>query len=124
MRRIYSFNRPKVSSTRRRNELGTNYLYSFFIEEYAVQVGMPLHFANLCLTYLTLDCFQQCSDKSQMEPHIINGSYSFLEYASTHAVDHIKECVTEEGSKIDGHSELSGKVNDFLQSWDELDNGT
>lgn len=85
---------------------------------------MPWHFANLCLTYLTLDCFQSCSEKDQMEPHILSGAYSFLEYAATHAVDHIKERVAEEDCDIDESPELLGMVEHFLHFWGELNNGT
>lgn len=82
-----------------------------------------MHYASLSLTYLTLDCVQECSEKSLVESHVVSGAYSFFEYAASHAVDHINECVREVCRNADAASGLSGNVEHFLHVLGELDNG-
>ena len=82
-------------------------------------VNWNFRLTDLCLTYLTFDCLRFDLGEDQVRKSILNGDYSFLEYAANNWISHLKGL--DSGGEPFGHAlypDIRGKakaVLDFYQ---------
>ena len=82
---------------------------------------------DLCLTYLTFDCLKFDLDEDEVQKAILEGDYSFLEYAANHWLNHLKDlnsdrCLLDPERYYDIHRKTKaaldfhqpGRVQDYI----------
>ena len=52
---------------------------------------------DLCLTYLTFDCLKFDLEEDTVQESILNGDYSFLDYAANNWLEHLKDLGLDRG---------------------------
>ena len=76
-------------------------------------VNQNLRLTDLCLTYLTFDCLKFDLGEDQVRQSILNGDYSFLEYAANNWISHLK-CLDSEPFYHVRHSGIHTKTKAVL----------
>jgi hypothetical protein len=71
---------------------------------------------RLCLGYLNFRCFQESVPESETKDFVLNGSYSFLDYAAVYWVDHLEEWMLVP-SDTESTTSIATLVQQFLQNF-------
>ncbi|KAF8459944.1 hypothetical protein BDZ91DRAFT_785581, partial [Kalaharituber pfeilii] len=77
-------------------------------------VSAELNLAILCTTYLTFDCFDSLLPETEIRKFVLEGYFSFQDYAAVYWFDHVEACC----SKLSGDPEQAkvvGSLQSFLQ---------
>lgn len=74
-----------VTNARR---IATRFIRELYIKEPPSQ---NFRLTDLCLTYLTFDCLKHDLGEDEVQQSVLNGDYSFLEYAANNWLSHLKE---------------------------------
>jgi hypothetical protein len=75
--------------------------------------------ALLCLRYLTFDCFNALSSLEDISRFVMDGSYSFLDYAGLHWNHHLETSLQSlKIEDLDCSSELGIALNEFFEMYE------
>ena len=74
--------------------MALRFVRQIYITEY---VNQNFRLTDLCLTYLTFDCLKLDLGEGQVQQSILNGDYSFLEYAANNWLSHLKDLDMDRG---------------------------
>lgn len=89
---------------------------SSFIERTSAEISL----ASLCLNYLAFECFEPDLPEEQLEALLLQGSFAFQDYASSHWSDHTLAVITTKSPTTLNMESFTSALTNFVGHY-ELD---
>ncbi|KAF8462703.1 hypothetical protein BDZ91DRAFT_327772 [Kalaharituber pfeilii] len=77
--------------------------------------SIETNLAHLCVTYLTFDCFNSTLTDEDLRRFLIEGYFSFQDYAMLYWLDHIETYSSQLSHSLEKTREIACSLKDFLE---------
>ncbi|KAF8454286.1 hypothetical protein BDZ91DRAFT_562030 [Kalaharituber pfeilii] len=78
-------------------------------------VSAEANLAHLCVNYLTFDCFNRTLPGNEIRQFVLNGYFSFQDYAALYWLDHVEVLCDKSSADVQQIAKIAGAVKHLLQ---------